>query len=361
MRKILILASNPKATPQLRLDEEMREIDEGLKRSQNRDQFELVQKLAVRPRDIQRAMLDVNPQIVHFSGRGAGEEGLIFEDEIGQPKFVTVEALAGLFELFADQMDCVVLNGCYSQVQAKAIAKHIPYVMGMKQAIGDQAAIAFAVGFYDALGAGRPVEFAYKFGRSAIRLEGIDQHLTPVLIRKDAEAAAVSSPSTSPQPAQSEPTVDSEKQAIEVFFSYAHEDEQLRDKLAKQLKILERQGVITAWYDRDISAGTQWANQIDQHLETAKVILLLISDDFVASDYCYDTEMTRAMERHGKGAACVIPVILRQVDNWQSAPFGKLQALPRDAKPVTSWDNLDEAFADVARGIRKIVEQLKKK
>ena len=360
MRKILILAANPKGTSQLRLDEEMREVDEGLKRSQHRDEFELVQKLAVRPRDIQRAMLDVEPQIIHFSGHSAEEEGLIFEDELGRPKFVTGEALARLFELFADQIECVVLNNCYSESQAEAIAQHIPYVIGMKQAIGNKAAITFAVGFYDALGAGRPLEFAYKFGCSAISLEGIAEHLTPVLLKKAVGPEAVSLSGASSQPANPEPPVGSSNQAIEVFFSYAHEDEQLRDKLAKQLKILERQGVIAAWYDRDISAGAEWANQIDQHLETAKVILLLVSDDFVASDYCYDTEMKRAMERHSTGEARVIPVILRRVDNWQSAPFGRLKALPKDAKPVTSWDNLDEAFADVARGIRKVVEQLKK-
>ena len=158
VKKLLILAANPKGTSPLRLDEEVREIEAGLQRAQKRDQFILEQKWAVRPRDIQRAMLDINPQIVHFSGHGAGDEGLVFEDDTGQAKLVDGEALAGLFELFAEQVECVVLNGCYSQVQAKVIAQHIPYVIGMSQAIGDRAAIGFAVGFYDALGAGRPVE-----------------------------------------------------------------------------------------------------------------------------------------------------------------------------------------------------------
>ncbi|HEY9872163.1 MAG TPA: restriction endonuclease [Candidatus Obscuribacterales bacterium] len=181
-RKILILAANPKTTSRLRLDEEVREIDDGLYRARHRDQFELVQRWAVRPRDIHRAMLEINPQIVHFAGHGAGEEGLIFEDETGQPKFVMQEALAGLFKLFADQVECVVLNGCYSQVQAEVIAQHIPYVIGMQQTIGDRAAIAFAVGFYDALGAGRPFEFAYKLGCNAIQMEGTPEHLTPILV-----------------------------------------------------------------------------------------------------------------------------------------------------------------------------------
>lgn len=183
-QKILILAANPKGTTPLRLDEEVREIDAGLQRAKHREQFVLEQKWAVRPRDIQRTMLDLNPQIVHFSGHGTGDEGLVFEDETGSAKLVDGEALAGLFELFAEQVDCVVLNGCYSEAQADAISEHINYVIGMNKAIGDRAAIEFAVGFYDALGAGRPVEFAYKFGCAAIRLAGIPEQLTPILKKK---------------------------------------------------------------------------------------------------------------------------------------------------------------------------------
>ena len=147
---------------------------------------------------------------------------------------------------------------------------------------------------------------------------------------------------------------------IEVFFSYAHEDEKLRDELAKHLKLLERQQVISAWHDRQITAGTEWKGQIDNHLETAKIILLLVSSDFLASDYCYDIELKRAMERHEAREARVIPVILREVD-WKGAPFGKLQALPRNAEPVTNWSNRDQAFADIARGIRRAVEELTRK
>ncbi|MGC1307511.1 MAG: CHAT domain-containing protein [Phormidesmis sp.] len=169
---ILFLAANPKNTRSLRLDEELRDISEGLGRSHHRDQFNLQQRLAVRPRDIQRAMLDTRPQIVHFSGHGEGEEGLIFEDVSGNAQRVDGDALASLFQLFSDQIKCVLLNGCYSEVQAKAIVQHVPYVIGMRKAIEDRAAIAFAVGFYDALGAGRDIEFAYQLGCSAIQMEG---------------------------------------------------------------------------------------------------------------------------------------------------------------------------------------------
>ncbi|MUH00718.1 CHAT domain-containing protein [Scytonema sp. UIC 10036] len=183
-QKILILAANPKDTTPLRLDEEVREIDAGLRRALHRDRFVLEQKWAVQPRDIQRAMLDIRPSIVHFSGHGMGDGGLVFEDETGQSKLVDGEALAGLFELFADEVECVVLNGCYSEVQASAIAQHINYVIGMKKAFGDKAAIEFAVGFYDALGSGKPVEFAYKFGCAAIQLAGVSEQLTPIFKKK---------------------------------------------------------------------------------------------------------------------------------------------------------------------------------
>jgi CHAT domain-containing protein len=108
-------------------------------------------------------LLDYKPQIVHFAGHGGGDSGLALENETGEVQFVNAQALAGLFELFANQIECVVLNACYSEVQAAAIVQHIPYVIGMDKAIGDKAAIAFAVSFYDALGAGESVEFAYRF------------------------------------------------------------------------------------------------------------------------------------------------------------------------------------------------------
>ena len=181
MKTILILAANPKNTSRLRLDQEVREIDNGLQRARRRDEFFLKQVWAVRRRDFRRAMLDLKPNIVHFCGHGSGKEGIAFEDENGLAKFMSVEALSGFFELFADAVECVVLNACYSEVQAKAIAEHIPHVIGMNKAIGDTAAIEFSVAFYDALGAGESIEFAYKLACNAIQLAGLPESLTPVL------------------------------------------------------------------------------------------------------------------------------------------------------------------------------------
>jgi AAA-like domain/CHAT domain len=183
-RKILLLSANPKDTSRLRLGEEMREIKEGLKRAKKRDDYSIDTAEAVCYRDIHRAILEYEPHIIHFSGHGSGEEGLVFEDETGQTKLVDAEALAGLFQLFANQVECVVLNACYSKYQAEEIARHINYVVGMSQAIVDKAAVEFAVGFYDALGAGQDYEFAYKLGCSVIRVAGIEQNLIPQLMTK---------------------------------------------------------------------------------------------------------------------------------------------------------------------------------
>jgi hypothetical protein len=145
--------------------------------------------------------------------------------------------------------------------------------------------------------------------------------------------------------------------AVEVFFSYSHRDDDLRQSLLTHLALLKREGLILPWHDRQIDAGDDWEGEIDGHLETAQIVLLLVSPDFIASDYSYDREMKRALERHERGECRVIPIILRPVD-WRTAPFSKLQALPRDGKPVTSWTNKDEAFVDVARGIRAVISGL---
>lgn len=136
-----------------------------------------------------------------------------------------------------------------------------------------------------------------------------------------------------------------------VFFSYAHEDEGLRDRLEKHLSMLKREGAISAWHDRRIVAGEPLNEVIDERLQQADIILLLVSADFLASEYCYGVEMKRAMERHADGSTRVIPVILKHCD-WQSAPFGKLLAAPKDGKPVTTWTHEDEGFLDVVRQIR---------
>jgi len=146
-------------------------------------------------------------------------------------------------------------------------------------------------------------------------------------------------------------------ESSEIFLCYSHKDEKLLKKLETHLSLLRRDKVISIWHDRRIGAGTEWAGAIDEHLNSARMILLLVSADFLASDYCHDVEMERALERHEAGEARVIPIILRPVD-WTGARFGKLQGFPKDAKPVTTWKRTDDAFLDIAMGIRQVAEEL---
>ena len=144
---------------------------------------------------------------------------------------------------------------------------------------------------------------------------------------------------------------------VSVFVSYSHKDQRFRSALEKQLAILKRQNLIEVWHDREITAGSDWKGEISDHLDSADLILLLISPDFVASDYCYDVEMKRALKRHRANQAQVIPIILRPV-MWLNAPFARLQALPTEGKPITKWGDRDTAFLDVAEGIRAAIKSM---
>jgi hypothetical protein len=146
---------------------------------------------------------------------------------------------------------------------------------------------------------------------------------------------------------------------LRIFYSYAAQDNDLRITLDNHLALLRQHGLITTWHDRLIEGGQVRSREIDAHLEAADIILLLISEAFLASDYCFGVEMKRALKRHEEGSARVIPIILRHVD-WLKAPFGHLQALPTKGEPIVGgrWHDADEAFSDAARSIRWIVEEL---
>ena len=157
----------------------------------------------------------------------------------------------------------------------------------------------------------------------------------------------------------SEGSSESSKDMFEIFYSYAQEDEQLVKQLQNQLVMLKRRGLITDWYGSKIAAGAapeEWM----KHLERARIILLLVSPDFMASEHHYKVEIARAMERQKAKKANVIPVILRPTDDWQDSEFGNLQAIPRGNKAITELPNRDAAFRDVAQEIREVVETLKK-
>ena len=184
--RILILAANPKMTTQLRLDEEVREIRNCLKRSSSQHAFDVQARFALRGRDVQEAMLEYKPQIVHFSGHGT-ENGLLVEDALGFGFIFSKEAIADLFRLCSDNLDCVILNACYTDSLASEISRNIDYVIGMTGEIQDKASVEFSVGFYSAISAGESIENAFKFGRSALLREfpGKAENKIPVLKIKE--------------------------------------------------------------------------------------------------------------------------------------------------------------------------------
>jgi len=183
--KILFLAANPKDTSQLKLDEEMRAIDQAIRQSEFRDRFDIKQQWAVRVTDLQGYLLRHKPDIVHFSGHGSTLSEIVLENNSGNSQPVPSHALSQLFSMLKDNIRCVILNACYSEQQARAIAEHIECVIGMSEAIGDSAAISFATAFYQALGYGRNVKTAFDLGRVQIDLENLNEQDTPKLLASD--------------------------------------------------------------------------------------------------------------------------------------------------------------------------------
>jgi len=210
---ILILTANPKNTNRLRIDEEVREIRETLKSSSFRERFDVQDRRAVRPKDIQQALLDVKPQIVQFSGHGV-QDGLMIENNSGEAILARPEALSNLFKLFPGQVECVFLNACFSQPQAEAIAEHVTFVIGMGSNIGDQAACEFATGFYRGLGAGKTIPEAFEFGRNMIEFSHLPEAATPVLLSRISPQTPIKPPSASLR-------VTPPRRSSSPFFSYA--------------------------------------------------------------------------------------------------------------------------------------------
>jgi len=154
--------------------------------------------------------------------------------------------------------------------------------------------------------------------------------------------------------------VGSDQRPLRLFYSYSHKDEGLRLELETHLTLLRRVGLLEGWNDRRITAGTEWKGAIDEHMRRADLILLLVSADFLASDYCYDVEATLALERHERREARVVPVIVRDV-NWKLAPFSKLQALPIDGKAVMTWADRDSAWKNVEEGLGSLLNEMRSK
>lgn len=180
--KILFLAANPKNTTQLRLDKEIRDIKQALLQSKFGENFNIEQEWAVQISDLQAHLLRHKPDIVHFSGHGNESSEIILENSMGVSQAVPTKALSQLFSIIKKNIRCVILNACYSNMQAKGIAEHIDYVIGISKEISDSAAISFAVAFYQALGFGEDIKTAFNLGKTQIDLEGLNEQDTLTLL-----------------------------------------------------------------------------------------------------------------------------------------------------------------------------------
>ena len=312
---ILFLAANPQDTTRLRLEQELNEIDAGLLRSQRRDYFRLEKRSAVTARELQRAMLDYKPQIVHFSGHGEKEKGLVLEDLTGKAQYVPTDGLAKLFEFCGKKwkINCVVLNACYSEEQADAIAQHVPYVIGMSRDIGDAVAREFSVGFYDALGAGESIESAYENGCISIRLYQITEDLIPVLRQQPKAASqpvseinqANSERHESPELAEPENVGAMGK--AQVFISYRSEDSDLL--LAREFHdAIQNAGYGVFMAGESIRLGEDWVQRIDAELARCDYFLLLLSERSAVSEMVTE-EVRRAKQlRDQTGKPMLLPI-----------------------------------------------------
>lgn len=182
--RVLFLSANPIDTQKIRLDEEVRVIDQALRSSAFREKFDLQQQWAVRVSDLQSCLLRYKPDIVHFSGHGTISNEIILENEIGESHPVPIRALSILFSVLRDNIKCVVLNACYSEQQAHAISEHIKYVVGIRSAIRDKSAINFSMAFYQALGYGKDIKTAFELGNIQIGLGNYSEQAMPILLSK---------------------------------------------------------------------------------------------------------------------------------------------------------------------------------
>lgn len=303
MRKILILVANPVDTERLRLNEELRDIQNGLKLAKGRDQFQLISQVALRTEDLRRSLLEHEPQIVHFAGHGTEKNGLALEDHNGKAQLVNAQALARLFKL-CSSVKCVVLNACYSEPQAKAIAQHVDYVIGMHKTIGDTAAKNFAIGFYDALGYGRSYKDAFEFGISAIDIESLSGTSVPKLQTRHSATDR----------AQNRDSVTSKRQRV--FISYKRDtapDEAVALELFQSLGHQH-----SVFIDQTMLVGTPWAERIRLEICQSDALIILLSEKSVYSQMVQkeiSLAHEAAQERNGK--PIILPVRLAYYEPFQ--------------------------------------------
>jgi hypothetical protein len=360
---VLFVASNPTA---IKFDfaGELTAVKEALQGRPNG--LEVLARWSVSVAGLKSAVAKIRPEIVHLLSPGVDvvTNALVLSDANGRPEYAPPDAVASAFagrRALAPKL--VVLNTCHSASHGTAIAPHVGCVIAMDGVIYDTPAIAFARDLYASLAAGDSLEDAFQRARSIAGDLTPSQRDVPVLLRGRLDPAAVrfATPTRRRGPAQTGAAASAPAalptSCAKIFCSYSHKDEKYRAELETHLALLARQGAVDVWHDRQILPGHDWAREIDENLDHANVVLMLISADFLASQYCYGIEMERALKRSRAGTARVVPILVRKCD-LTDVSFRDLQWLPTGSKPVKNWADRDCAWTDVATGIRKVVQEI---
>ena len=337
MIKILFLAANPKDTDSLRLGEEMREIKERLRLAKLRDEFFVEQEWAVRVSDLEEHLLRHEPHLVHFSGHGSKSGEIILEDSSGNGKPVPPNVLKRLFAVLKDNVRCIVLNACYSEIQAEALVASIDCVVGMTRAIPDRAAINFASSFYQGLGFGRSIQEAFELGCVQVQLEnstgatirdfvvdsitsqegdiprikvapGVDASKL-YLVRTRGTSTAAMTGNKPKATGLSVPSDETENPAgrYSCFISYSSKDEEFAQKLHSRLKA---EGVDIWFAPEDVQAGKKLHEQIGKAIEDRDKLLLVLSEHSMGSEWVA-TEIRKARKAEIKeGGQKLFPIRL---------------------------------------------------
>ncbi len=330
-------------------------------REQAGGSFTLTARWSVSADDLIHLLKEQAPDVVHVLSPGVNPANhALMLDRGGQVEYVSPAAFAKIFDLPQKTApSLVVLNTCHSLKHAEAIAPRVGAVIAMKDVIYDSAAIEFATDFYEGLAYGLSVAEAFEQGRQAVARVAPEQIDEPVLLTGTADPSNITIAASKPKPQSTRAAGVSEPKAkpAKVFCSYSHADDKFRSQLEKHLALLSQQDAIHVWHDRRIDPGADWKTEIDKNLEEADIVLFLVSADFMASRYCTGIEMKRALERQKSGSTHVVPILIRKCD-LEGAPFAGLQWLPTGSKPVKNWSDRDEAWTNVAKGIRGVVASL---
>lgn len=360
--RVLFVASNPTA---IKFDfaRELEELKTAVQRRSTT--FEILARWSVSVAVLKNAVTKMRPEVVHLLSPGVHPEtnALVLSDRHGRPEYAQPDAVAAAFagrRSLAPKL--VVLNTCHSRSHAEAIAEHVGCVIAMDGEIRDDVAVDFARDLYSSLTFGDSVDGAFRRARTTVGQNMPTQRDVPALIRGRLDPATIRFATTARRPALGRPTTAVRSPAVptpcaKIFCSYSHKDEKYRAELETHLALLARQGAVDVWHDRQIGPGHDWAREIDENLDHANLVLMLVSADFLASQYCYGIEMARALERAQQGSTRVVPILVRKCD-LEGVPFGKLQWLPTGSRPIKNWTDRDSAWTDVAMGVRKVVQEI---